>query len=70
VTENSVSNVKKINHGLPLCQNNMNGENWILKRKKFASNELTYLDITKTNKNKIEIFDNYLDLFQVFFFTK
>jgi hypothetical protein len=22
---NSVSNVKKINHGLPLCQNNVNG---------------------------------------------
>jgi hypothetical protein len=25
VTEISVSNVKKINHGLPLHQNNMNG---------------------------------------------
>jgi hypothetical protein len=27
VTEISVSNVKKINHGLPLRQNNMNGVN-------------------------------------------
>jgi hypothetical protein len=25
VSEISVSNVKKLNHGLPLCQNNVNG---------------------------------------------
>jgi hypothetical protein len=65
VTENSVSNVKKINHGLPFGQNNMNGVNWILKRKKIASNELT---LQKQIKSKLKFFIITSIYFKFFFY--